>query len=119
MSEKTGTKADHANEVTRLTSAISAGDPQAAALLLPMVYDELRHLAARRMAADPPGQALDATALVREAYLRLVGVDADRLWDGRAHFFAAAAEAMRRILVERARARKRARKGGQLARVPI
>ncbi|MFI5454536.1 MAG: ECF-type sigma factor [Isosphaerales bacterium] len=107
------------NDVTQLISAMKAADPQAASQLLPMVYDELRRLAAVRMAHEPPGQTLDATALVHEAYLRLVGGDPARQWDGRAHFFAAAAEAMRRILVERARGRKRLRRGGDLARVPI
>jgi RNA polymerase sigma factor (TIGR02999 family) len=107
------------SDTTTLLSSIAAGDPRAAAQLLPLVYDELRRLAARKMALEPPGQTLDATALVHEAYLRLVGGDAERLWDGRAHFFAAAAEAMRRILVERARGRKRLRRGGDRERVPI
>jgi len=107
------------NDVTLLIGAMEAGDPRAASQLLPLVYDELRRLAARRMAREPSGQTLDATALVHEAYLRLVGGDPARVWDGRAHFFAAAAEAMRRILVERARGRKRKRRGGDLARVPI
>jgi len=110
---------DFMSDVTSIIRAIAAGDPRAASQLLPLVYDELRRLAARRMAHEPPGQTLDATALVHEAYLRLVGGDPARLWDGRAHFFAAAAEAMRRILVERARGRKRKRRGGGLARVPI
>jgi RNA polymerase sigma factor (TIGR02999 family) len=100
-------------------SSITDGNPQAAAALLPRVYDELRRLAARKLAHEGPGQTLDATSLVHEAYLRLVGDDAGRLWDGRPHFFAAAAEAMRRILVERARGRKRLRRGGDKARVPI
>ena len=90
----------------RILSAIEHGDPQAAEQLLPLVYDELRKLAARRLAQEKPGQTLQATALVHEAYLRLVGADQAAGWDGRGHFFAAAAEAMRRILVENAR-RKR------------
>ena len=88
------------SEVTRLLDAAAAGDRKAAADLLPLVYDELRRLAAARMAAETPGHTLDATALVHEAYLRLVGPTDDGRWDGRGHFFAAAAEAMRRILVE-------------------
>jgi RNA polymerase sigma factor (TIGR02999 family) len=99
------------SDVTRLMDAAAAGDRRAAADLLPLVYDELRKLAGARMAAEAPGHTLDATALVHETYLRLVGPgDRDR-WDGRGHFFAAAAEAMRRILVEGAR-RKRAEKHG-------
>ena len=98
-------------EVTRILSAIEAGDPHAAADLLPLVYDELRRLAATQMACEKPGQTLDATALVHEAYLRLVGPADGRRWDSRGHFFAAAAEAMRRVLVERAR-RKGSRKHG-------
>ncbi|HEY7329533.1 MAG TPA: ECF-type sigma factor [Gemmataceae bacterium] len=99
------------SEVTRILSAIEQGDPQAAEQLLPLVYDELRRLAARRMAGETPGQTLQATALVHEAYLRLVENDPARPWNSRGHFFAAAAEAMRRILVERAR-HKRSRKAG-------
>src|SRR5213082_265984 len=95
-------------DVTRLLDAAAAGDRQAAADLLPLVYDELRKLAAARMAAEAPGHPLDATALVHEAYLRLVG---DQQFDGRGHFFAAAAEAMRRILVDHARTRKAAKRG--------
>jgi len=102
-------------EVTKTLSAIEQGDPQAAEKLLPLVYDELRHLAARRLAKEKPGQTLQATALVHEAYLRLVDDDARR-WDSRGHFFAAAAEAMRRILVENARAKKRFKRGGDHAR---
>ena len=98
-------------DVTRILSAIEQGDPQAAEQLLPLVYDELRKLAALRLAHEKPGQTLQATALVHEAYLRLVDSDPARTWDGRGHFFAAAAEAMRRILVENAR-RKRTRKHG-------
>src|SRR3954470_19697366 len=93
------------NDVTRILSAIEQGDPQAAEQLLPLVYDELRRLAARRLAQEKPGQTLQATALVHEAYLRLVDVEQVQQWDGRGHFFAAAAEAMRRILVEKARRR--------------
>jgi RNA polymerase sigma factor (TIGR02999 family) len=98
------------NDVTRILSAVERGDPSAAEQLLPLVYDELRHLAAQRLARETPGQTLQATALVHEAFLRLVGPQ-DPGWNGRGHFFAAAAEAMRRILVERAR-RKRTRKRG-------
>src|SRR5688572_15439117 len=99
-------------DVTRLLDAAAAGDRQAAADLLPLVYDELRALAAARMADEAPGHTLDATALVHEAYLRLVGpADAAR-WDGRGHFFAAAAEAMRRILVDAARRKRRVKHGG-------
>src|SRR6266550_1029146 len=102
-------KLDRMSDVTRLLDAAVAGDRQAAADLLPLVYDELRKLAAARMAAEAPGHTLDATALVHEAYLRLIG---DQRFNGRGHFFAAAAEAMRRILVERARARQRLKRGG-------
>ena len=107
------------NEASRLISAAEQGDPQAAERLLPLVYDELRRLAARRMEREAPGQTLQATALVHEAYLRLVGSDPGRRWDGRAHFFAAAAEAMRRILVDRARDRRRLKRGGGLERVDL
>ena len=100
------------SDVTRLLDAVEAGDPKAAAELLPLVYDELRKLAAARMAAEKPGQTLQATALVHEAYLRLVGAGPARDWDGRGHFFAAAAEAMRRILVEAARRKGRRKHGG-------
>ena len=100
------------SDVTRLLDAAASGDRQAAADLLPVVYDELRKLAAGRMAAEAPGHTLDATALVHEAYLRLVGPsDGDR-WDNRGHFFAAAAEAMRRVLVDRARDKGRQKRGG-------
>jgi RNA polymerase sigma factor (TIGR02999 family) len=99
-------------EVTRVLGAISRGEEQAARDLLPLVYDELRRLAARRLALENPGQTLQATALVHEAYLRLVGPDTGKPWDGRGHFFAAAAEAMRRILLDRARDRKRLKRGG-------
>ena len=97
------------NEVTRILEAIQQGDPQAADKLLPLVYDELRQLAARKLSHEKPGQTLNATALVHEAYLRLVG---DQLFDGRGHFFAAAAEAIRRILVEKARRRQALKRGG-------
>ncbi len=102
------------SNVTRILSALECGDPQAAEELLPLVYDELRKLAAAKLAQERPGQTLQATALVHEAYLRLVNPpDAPaRGFDGRGHFFAAAAEAMRRILVERARARQRIKRGG-------
>src|SRR5262245_18057094 len=99
------------SEVTRILSAIAQGDPRAAAQLLPLVYDELRRLAAAQMAREKPGQTLDATALVHEAYLRLVGPADGNRWRDRGHFFAAAAEAMRRVLVDQAR-RKRAEKRG-------
>ena len=102
------------SEVTRILSAIEQGDAQAAGQLLPLVYDELRRLAARKLAGEKPGQTLTATALVHEAYLRLVGPADDRRWEGRGHFFAAAAEAMRRILVEAARRKGRVRHGGGL-----
>jgi RNA polymerase sigma factor (TIGR02999 family) len=98
-------------EVTRILSAIEQGDPQAAEQLLPLVYDELRRLAAQKLAQEKPGQTLQATALVHEAYLRLVGHDNHRSWKDRGHFFAAAAQGMRRILVENAR-RKRSKKRG-------
>jgi RNA polymerase sigma factor (TIGR02999 family) len=103
-------------DVTRILSAIEAGDSKAAGQLLPLVYDELRALAAARMAAEAPGHTLDATALVHEAYLRLVG---DQHFDGRSHFFAAAAEAMRRILVNHARDRKRLKRGGGRVQVEL
>src|SRR5881397_2329080 len=102
--------------VTRLIDAAQKGDRQAAADLLPLVYDELRKLAAARMAAESPGHTLDATALVHEAYLRLVG---DQQFDGRGHFFAAAAEAMRRILVNHARDRNRLKRGGGRVRLEL
>jgi RNA polymerase sigma factor (TIGR02999 family) len=100
------------NEVTRILSAIEGGDPHAAEQLLPLVYDELRKLAAQKLMQEKPGQTLEATALVHEAYLRLVDVEKAQHWDSRGHFFAAAAEAMRRILVETARRKKRLRHGG-------
>jgi RNA polymerase sigma factor (TIGR02999 family) len=100
------------SEVTRILSAIEHGDPRAAEQLLPLVYDELRRLAAHKIAREAPGQTLQATALVHEAYLRLVDRDPDTPWNGRGHFFAAAAEAMRRILVERARHKRSLKAGG-------
>ena len=107
------------DEAIRLSSAVEQGDPQAAERLLPLVYNELRTLAARRLGREAPGQTIQATALVHEAYLRLVGDDPGRRWDGRGHFFAAAAEAMRRILVDRARGRRRLKRGGGLGRVDL
>src|SRR5439155_6138468 len=107
------------NEVTAILSAIDRGDAQAAARLLPLVYGELRKLAAARLAREVPGQTLDATALVHEAYLRLVGSDPAKPWEGRAHFFAATAEAMRRILVENARRKRRLKHGGGLTRAAV
>src|SRR5262245_34482296 len=104
------------NEVTRVLSAIESGEPRAADQLLPLVYDELRRLAASQLAREKPGQTLDATALVHEAYMRLTG---GQTFESRRHFFAAAAEAMRRILVEQARRKGRLRHGGELARVDL
>jgi RNA polymerase sigma factor (TIGR02999 family) len=105
--------------VTQLLDAAAAGDPRAAAELLPVVYDELRRLAAARLAAEPAGHTLVPTALVHEAYLRLVGGDPHRQWDGRGHFFAAAAEAMRRILIDHARGKKTAKRGGDHRRADL
>ena len=102
------------SEVTRILSVIEQGNPQAAEQLLPLVYDELRRLAAQTMAREAPGQTLQATALVHEAYLRLVDTDQVQHWNSRGHFFAAAAEAMRRILVERARSKHRIKRGAAL-----
>jgi RNA polymerase sigma factor (TIGR02999 family) len=107
------------SEVTRILSAIEQGDPHAAEQLLPLVYDELRQLAALKLAREKPGQTLEATALVHEAYLRLVDVDRAQHWNSRRHFFAAAAEAMRRILVERARARGSLKRGGGRERLDL
>jgi RNA polymerase sigma factor (TIGR02999 family) len=106
-------------DVSSVLSAIHRGDLTAAEKLLPLVYDELRKLAAQRMAQERPGQTLDATALVHEAYLRLVKVPEPGKWEGRGHFFAAAAEAMRRILVENARRKRRIKHGGRRHRVPV
>jgi RNA polymerase sigma factor (TIGR02999 family) len=109
------------NDVTRILQALASGDRVAGAELLPLIYGELRKLAARNMAREPAGQTLDATGLVHEAYLRLVGSGEKeaRHWDGRAHFFGAAAEAMRRILVENARRKSRIKHGGELQRVSL
>ncbi len=104
-------------EVTQILSRIEAGDPSAAEQLLPILYDELKKLAVHRLAKEKPGQTLQATALVHEAYLRLVDGKGSQHWNSRGHFFAAAAEAMRRILVEQARRKKRVRHGGELRRV--
>lgn len=100
-------------------SALQQGQPQAAEQLLPLVYDELRKLAAKKMSRESPGQTIEATALVHEAYLRLVGDKHPQLWNSRGHFFAAAAEAMRRILIERARHKRTLRAGGDLQRVEL
>src|ERR1700729_763874 len=107
------------DDITGILSAIEQGDPHAAEQLLPLVYDELRKLAAQKMAQEAPGQTLQATALVHAAYLRLVDVPEAQPWDGRRHFFAAAAEAMRRILVESARRKQRRRHGGDMKRVEL
>ncbi len=107
------------SDVTRILSAIEQGDPQAAEQLLPFVYDELRKLAALKLMQEKPGQTLQATALVHEAYLRLVNAAKIQRWDSRGHFFAAAAEAMRRILLNRARDKKRAKRGGERHRVDL
>jgi RNA polymerase sigma factor (TIGR02999 family) len=106
-------------DVTYILSAIQQGDPHADEQLLPLVYDELRKLAAQKLAQEKPGQTLQATALVHEAYLRLVGGSEQLPWNSRGHFFAAAAEAMRRILVESARKKSREKRGGQHRRVPL
>ncbi|HZU37562.1 MAG TPA: ECF-type sigma factor [Gemmataceae bacterium] len=107
------------NEATRTLSAREPRDPQAAEQLLPLVYDELRKLAAQKLAHEKPGQTLNATALVHEAYLRLVGTHNIQHWDSRRHFFAAAAEAIHRILIESARRKKRIKHGGQLQRAAL
>lgn len=106
-------------DVTHFLSAIEQGDPRAAEQLLPLVYDELRKLAAHKLAREKPGQTLDATALVHEAYLRLVSAEQARAWDDRGHFFAAAAEAMRRILVNRARDKNRQKRGAGRQRIDL
>jgi RNA polymerase sigma factor (TIGR02999 family) len=105
------------SDVTHILTAIEQGDGQAADELLPLVYNELRRLAAAKLAQEVPGQTLSATALVHEAYMRLVDIDACRQWNGRTHFFAAAAEAMRRILVDRARQKKSRKRGGARTRI--
>ena len=107
------------SEVTRILSAVEHGDPHAAEQLLPLVYDELRQLAAQKLAQERPGQTLQATALVHEAYLRLVGGAANLHWNSRGHFYGAAAEAMRRILVENARKKGRGKRGAGHRRVPL
>jgi RNA polymerase sigma factor (TIGR02999 family) len=107
------------NETTRILSAIEQGDPEAAERLLPLVYDELRQLAAQKLAQEKVGQTLQATALVHEAYLRLVGQESARSYQGRGHFFAVAACAMRRILIDRARAKLTQKRGGGLQRQPL
>jgi RNA polymerase sigma factor (TIGR02999 family) len=107
------------SDVTRILEALGQGDRGAAKQLLPLVYDELRRLAAQKLAREKPGQTLDATALVHEAYLRLVGAADRPHWEGRGHFFAAAAEAMRRILIDQARRKQSQRQGGGLNRVPL
>jgi RNA polymerase sigma factor (TIGR02999 family) len=106
-------------DVTQILSRIESGDPSAAEQLLPLVYDELRRLAAQRLAQEKPGQTLQATALVHEAYLRLVDDAKAQQWDSRGHFFAAAAEAMRRILVDRARTKRTLRRGAAAKRLPL
>jgi RNA polymerase sigma factor (TIGR02999 family) len=107
------------SDVTHILSKLAQGDAPAAGDLLPAVYDELRKLAAARMAEEAPGNTLSATALVHEAYLRLVGPDDDARWDNRGHFFAAVAEAMRRLLVEKARRKSRHKRGGDRQRIPL
>ena len=107
------------NEVTRILSGLAHGDAHAAGQLLPLVYEELRRLAAAKLTHEAPGQTLQPTALVHEAYLKLVGADPQQPWNGRVHFFAAAAEAMRRILIDHARRKHRARRGGGKTRVEL
>src|SRR5437763_17002516 len=106
-------------EVTRILDQIQQGDPHAAGQLLPLVYDELRNLAGQRLAQEKPGQTLQATALVHDAYLRLVDVEKAQQWNGRGHFFAAAAEAMRRILIDTARRKQAGKHGAGLRRVDL
>src|SRR5262245_9933537 len=107
------------SEVTRILATIDQGDPHAASQILPLVYDELRQLAAQKLAQETPGQTLQATALVHEAYLRLVGPADERRWHDRGHFFAAAAQAMRHILVDNARRKRRGKHGGDRRRLPL
>jgi RNA polymerase sigma factor (TIGR02999 family) len=107
------------SDVTRILEAIDQGDAQAAGQLLPLIYDELRRLAAAQMARERPGQTLDATALVHEAYLRLIGPDGAAHFANRRHFFAAAAEAMRRVLVENVRRKRRLKRGGEMRRIEL
>ena len=106
-------------DVTQILSQIEEGDPSAAEQLLPLIYDELRKLAVAKLANEKPGQTLQATALVHEAYLRLIGVDQSRAWNGRGHFFGAAAEAMRRIVVENSRRKRSQKHGGQMQRADL
>jgi len=110
--------AENMNHVTRILTAIEQGDAKAADELLPLVYEELRRLAAHKMSHEPPGQTLQATALVHEAYIRLVGSE-DQNWSGRTHFFSAAAEAMRRILIDNARRKQRLKRGGGQKRIDL
>jgi len=107
------------SDVTHILSQIDAGDPSAAEQLLPLVYDELRKLAAAKLVQEQPGQTLQATALVHEAYLRLTSGRAQKSWDGRRHFFGAAAEAMRRILIDQARRKRSGKHGGELERIEL
>ncbi|MCI0685443.1 MAG: ECF-type sigma factor [Gemmataceae bacterium] len=107
------------NEVTRILNAVEQGDTHAAAQLLPVVYEELRKLAAQKLAQEKPGHTLQATALVHEAYVRLVGVGDEKQWDSRGHFFSAAAEAMRRILIDRARHKQTRKSGGESRRLDL
>src|SRR3954453_22201228 len=107
------------SQVTQILHAVAQGDPHASSQLLPLVYEELRKLAGRRLGRETPGQTLQPTALVHEAYLRLVGDEQEQDWDGRGHFFSAAAEAMRRILVDRARQKASLKRGGDHARVDV
>lgn len=107
------------SDISQILNAIDAGEPHAAEQLLPLVYEELRRIAARKMAHESPGQTLDATALVHEAYVRLVDTTNVQQWNNRGHFFAAAAEAMRRILVDRARHKNAVKAGGEFERVPL
>ena len=107
------------SDVTRILSQIEQGDPQATEKLLPLVYDELRKLATAKLSQEKPGQTLQATALVHEAFLRLVGAGQDQMWNSRGHFFGAAAEAMRRILVEQARRKRTQKAGGGCERVEL
>jgi RNA polymerase sigma factor (TIGR02999 family) len=114
-----GSMLSYMSEVTRILSAIEQGDPSAAGELLPLIYDELRKLATQKMAQETPGQTLQATALVHEAYLRLVDVEQAQHWNSRGHFFAAAAEAMRRILVDNARRKQSKKRGGDRVRLDL
>src|ERR1700716_1372309 len=107
------------SEVTRILSAIERGDPASAGRLLPLIYEELRKLAAQKLAGEAPGQTLQATALVHDAYLRLVDTDKVQHWESKRHFFAAAAEAMRRILIESARHKRAEKHGGQMQRLSL